>query len=194
MANLFTEQSTALGYPVIQTNSKGQQTVLKPTGNVSGIPIIQTTGSNVTTLKPTENLTGYPVYSTGSNVFSNLANTAQLQKFGGMNVLQSSGNITGWPTLWQQFAPGGDLTNEFVIPGYTPAGSIAYDENGFPMFNTDTPPSVPSISSPKPAISPPAPSVGTPTALPSQDYAKQAKQASTQRRLAYRTFIGETLA
>lgn len=131
--NIFGSQSLQFGYSTITTNSRGQQSVAAPIGNVSGIPTTSIVNKTVTQMLPTENLTGYPVISTGKSPFSKLDSTAVLQNFGGNQLLQASGNLTGWPVLYTRYEHGNPVA-QVVLPGFAPAGSFQYDQNGMPSY------------------------------------------------------------
>jgi len=146
--SVWEQQSLSFGYNTTTTSLSGQQTVNKPIANVAGLPTYTTNLSGSTTInKPTENLTGYPVFYTGfdahsPDLFSNLNPTAIQQDLFGVDgqvrTLEPSGNITGWPTLWTHTiaTPSGpQIDNMFVIPGFADAGSISYDDEGFPSWS-----------------------------------------------------------
>lgn len=124
--SLISAPSGLTQYPVKEANK-----------NVMGYATTTTDlKGNTTKNKATENLTGYAVDSNTPGEFDSVdKSTAVVQKSPNSGKrLQSSGNITLWPTLYQETDLKGNTVNSFVIPGYLPAGSLSYTDSGIPYY------------------------------------------------------------
>jgi len=199
--SLFEQQSLMFGYSTVSTDIKGRQTVNKPTANVSGMPVYTNDiRGKQSTMYPTENLTGYPVVSTDPKMFSGLDMTAIVQGARGYQILQSSGNITGWPTIYTETGADGNIMSQFVLPGNAPAGSFEYGRNGMPRPAAPKESIPKAITAPKVASNPSPPKVSTSNELTSSNDPNRISQLNRmdvrRRRTSqsqYATFIGDTM-
>lgn len=185
--NRFAQDSLLWGYDTLTTGSNGQQTVNASTGNVSGMKAYK----DGQAIMPTDNLTGYGVTTTDRSIVDSLAKTnpniAINDPPGGPMTIFASGNLTGWPVIYDVIGMSGPET-KFVMPGYLDPGQITYyntDIPGIPRYKTpyekwvdqtyaqaSTPQPAPAVTPPPVAAIPPPPvmadnpSAPTPVAAP----------------------------
>lgn len=160
---------------------------------------------NTTVNKANENLSGYSVASTKPGEFSDVdKSTAVVEnvKNSGQR-LRSSGNITLWPTIYQETDVKGNVVDSFVIPGFLPAGSLAYKDNGVPYYkdqSNNAPAQAAGYFAPLAAVQPPtAPAAPSPAPVISPDNNNTALAAADNRRRrsslfsTYMSNLGSTL-
>jgi hypothetical protein len=130
----FIRQSIMSGMPL---NIDGKAWMSKQ--NVFGMPVFTSDAKGRSkTYYPTDNLTGYAVHTTDKNVINSLKKNPyiRMSQNGGVTTIYPSGNITGWPVIYNVNGLGGPQT-KFVMPGiFQPGklGHLEWDKNGLPKY------------------------------------------------------------